>query len=62
MVVNFKVCGISQGARKLVQTSTLIKKYKNISKKIIENFTCVFEQNMQANGEIIKDDLLCLHI
>jgi len=29
MVVNFRACGISRGARKLVRTPTLIKKKKN---------------------------------
>jgi hypothetical protein len=33
MVVNFRACEISQGARKLVRTSTLIKKKKERKKE-----------------------------
>jgi hypothetical protein len=32
MVVNFRVCGISRGVRKLVRTPTLNKKKKNKKK------------------------------
>jgi hypothetical protein len=34
MVINFRVHGISRGARKLTQTPMLIKKKSNLEKKI----------------------------